>query len=401
MRITYVGRSYLDYRVPVFKALSERVSGEFSLIYCGDYVPETVQAKAKAALGARAIGMRGEIRFGQDPELAARFANRTVRIVYQPGVIRQIRETQPDVIVADGFFQWAAFALAYRLRYGTPLVVCYERTALTERGAQWYRRVYRKLALSLIDAMSCNGVLCRDYAQALGMSGERITLGHMVADTEGLASAAAAVTPQHRAAMRAAWGDPGVVFIAVGKLNARKGVRELLDGWELFAKTSPGDCRLVLIGDGPEDANLRAHVHNRGLPGIIFHGRASYDDIGRYYAAGDVMVMPTLEDNWSLVVPEAMACGLPVLCSRYNGCYPELVHDSINGWVFDPLSATDTARVLRQAADNRDRLPAMGTASKKIVASHTPEHAAQAIFDACQLAIAHCRGAAHAHPAGA
>lgn len=45
--------------------------------------------------------------------------------------------------------------------------------------------------------------------------------------------------------------------------------------------------------------------------------------------------MPTIEDNWSLVIPEAMACGLPVATSIYNGCYPELVKKDINGYVFD------------------------------------------------------------------
>ena len=48
--------------------------------------------------------------------------------------------------------------------------------------------------------------------------------------------------------------------------------------------------------------------------------------------------MPTIEDNWSLVVPEAMACGLPVATSIYNGCYPELVNKNLNGMVFDTFN---------------------------------------------------------------
>jgi glycosyltransferase involved in cell wall biosynthesis len=406
MQITYVARSYLDYRVPVYRALSERVQGAFSLIYCADYVPPGVQAKAKAALGDRAVGLRGEIAIGRDPEAAASLANRTLRIPYQPGLFARIRATRPDVLVADGFFQWTAFALAYRLRYGTPLVVCYERTFHTERHAQGYRRFYRKLALSLIDAMSCNGRLCVEYATALGMPRQRITTGHMAADTDGLAAKAAALGARERDAIRAAWGRPDLAFVAVGKLNQRKGVRELLEGWARFTAAAsgaaaPGEPRLVLIGDGPEAATLRAFVAERGLRGVIFHGRAGYDEIARYYAAADVLVMPTLEDNWSLVVPEAMACGLPVLCSRYNGCYPELIEGGVNGWVFDPLNPDDTARVLSLSADNRARLPAMGEASRRIVAPFTPARAADAILDACRLAIAHRQGSVDARPARA
>ncbi len=401
MRITYVGRSFLDYRVPVFRALSERTNGAFSLIYCADYVPEAVQAKARAALDTRAVGLRGEVRLWYDADAPARLANTSVRLVYQPGLLRSIRATCPDVLVADGFFQWTTFALAYRLRYGTPLVVCYERTAHTERHAQWYRRAYRKLVLPLIDAMSCNGQLCLDYTVSLGVPRQRITTGHMVADTDGLASAAAAVTAGERRDIRAAWGDPDLAFIAVGSLSVRKGVSQLLDGWAEFMRARPGHCRLILVGDGPEEERLKARVAAAGVDGVIFHGRAEYEMIARYYAAADAMIMPTLEDNWSLVVPEAMACGLPILCSRYNGCHPELVHDGVNGWVFDPLSPVDVAQCLTRLVDNRARLPAMADASRRIVAAHTPEHAAAAIFEACRLAIAHRRGPAHACSAGA
>ena len=97
--------------------------------------------------------------------------------------------------------------------------------------------------------------------------------------------------------------------------------------------------------------------------------------------------MPTLEDNWSLVVPEAMACGLPILCSCYNGCYPELIEPGGNGWIFDPLDETDTYNALHRCVVNRSRLAKMGARSQEIVAKYTPENAAKAILEACRLAF--------------
>jgi glycosyltransferase involved in cell wall biosynthesis len=78
--------------------------------------------------------------------------------------------------------------------------------------------------------------------------------------------------------------------------------------------------------------------------------------------------MPTLEDNWSLVVPEAMACGKPVLCSTLNGCWPELVKDDVNGWTFDPTDAGQLAGLFGRCASAAPRLPVMGVASRNIVA---------------------------------
>ena len=106
-----------------------------------------------------------------------------------------------------------------------------------------------------------------------------------------------------------------------------------------------------------------------------------------YYAAADVFIIPTLEDNWSLVVPEAMACGLPILCSRYNGCWPELVKEGVNGWVFDPFDINDMLRVFRAASDAGDQLKKMGDRSHEIVEAHSPENAARSILSACEIAM--------------
>jgi glycosyltransferase involved in cell wall biosynthesis len=64
------------------------------------------------------------------------------------------------------------------------------------------------------------------------------------------------------------------------------------------------------------------------------------------YRSADVLVFPTLEDPWGLVANEAMISGLPVLCSKYAGCAPELFpSDSI----FDPDNAEEFVHKLRAA----------------------------------------------------
>jgi hypothetical protein len=151
MSILWVTRSFLDYRIPVFEELGKLASGRLTLVYAGDHVPGRVQEKAQAVLGDRAIATSGEWELGrEDREF---MANRNVYLRYQPGIGRRIRELQPDVLIGDGFFKWTLPCLLQRKRHGTPVVVCYERTAHAERGVQWYRRLYRKWALGRIDAM--------------------------------------------------------------------------------------------------------------------------------------------------------------------------------------------------------------------------------------------------------
>ena len=103
------------------------------------------------------------------------------------------------------------------------MVICYERTFHTERKAQWYRTLYRKTVLHWVDAMACNGSMSAAYAQWLGMPAERITLGHMAADTEGMQKAVDALAGKKRWALRRRWGEPELVFLVVARLIELKG----------------------------------------------------------------------------------------------------------------------------------------------------------------------------------
>ena len=222
--------------------------------------------------------------------------------------------------------------------------------------------LYRKNVLRWVDAMACNGSLSADYAQWLGMPAERITLGHMVADTAGLQKAVDTLSGAERPGLRQRWGSPELVFLVVSQLVERKGIRYLLAAWAQGEETWGRKAALIIVGDGPERERLLNQAEAAGLKSVWFEGAVDYDQMAAYYAAADAFVIPTLEDNWSLVVPEAMACGLPILCSKYNGCWPELVQEG-NGWVFDPLDPQDTLRVLNLGIEKVSELPRMGRQS--------------------------------------
>jgi len=382
-RVVWVTRSFLDYRVPVYAALDELLGGRLVVVYNGDYVPGRVQAKAHAALGERAVALHGERRLGPNA-FGARMANRAVRIPWQPGLLRAILEHRPVMLLSDGFFQWTVACLWLRAKKRIPHVMCYERTAHTERHAQWYRREYRRRAITFIDAVCCSGSLCGEYTRSLGVPGAAITYGHMVADTEGIRLRMGDV---ERSVLRKQHGLDGVVFLYVGRLVPGKGVMEMLRAWQGLAGHEPAGGRtLALVGDGPERAAAAAYCRDHSLRSVRFLGAVDYDDMAPFYAAADCLVMPTLEDNWSLVVPEAMAAGLPVLCSVYNGCWPELIREKVNGWTFDPLSHDDSVRALQRVVNSRDGLPAMGRASRTILSEHTPRRAAHALLRACDIA---------------
>jgi glycosyltransferase involved in cell wall biosynthesis len=388
MKVVWVTRSFLDYRIPVYDELCRRIDRQLTLFYNADYVPDRVSRKARAVLGKRAVCLRGELHIGR--ERRDGMANSGVRIPYQRGLIKRILKEKPDIIISDGFFQWTYAALWLRATRHTPHVMCYERTAHTERNAQQYRTMYRKLATRWIDAICCNGRLCGEYVQGLGFPAGRITYGHMVADVNTLREGSKRITTQQIQQKRSELDIQGVVFLYVGQIIPRKGVMQLLEAWKMLpAEIGKSKCSLLLVGGGSQESECRDYCKKNKLDNVRFTGEIDYDVLPLYYRCGDVFIMPTLEDNWALVVPEAMACGLPVICSKYNGCWPELVRPE-NGWVFDPLDVSDTANALQICLTKHRSLQTMGEASANIVNQHTAAHAAQAITEACDIAVTHC-----------
>jgi len=390
MRITWVTRSFLDYRIPVYAALNKMCGGNLTVIYYKDIPPQRCRDRLKAVLGDRAIAREKELRIGNKPKIDnATKSNTTFRIPVSPGLIKQVIDSKPDVLVSDGFMQWTYAALFVRAFKRIPHVMCYERTAHTERNAGKLRILYRKFVSRWIDAIDCNGSLTGEYVKGLlGWDDSRLTYGHMVADVTGMQKAVSDITETQARHLRQQLNIRGVMILYVGQLILRKGVDELLSAWSNIAEKI--EATLVYVGGGVLEQQLREQIANEHIPNVVLTGAIDYDKIAIYYKAADCFIIPTTEDNWSLVVPEAMACGLPVACSKYNGCHPELVHPE-NGWVFDCLNQEDTINVFHRVIENRENLAQMGEESRKIVAIHTAERAAQSIMDAIRIAQSHCR----------
>lgn len=387
MKVLWVNPSFLDYRVPLYEALSERLGGGLHVVYSKDRTPERVVRKVESALGDNAIGLWGEYRF----ELGRRqaWSNSFLRIPYQPGLMRRLMGIEADVVIGEGFFQWTPAALIKSAVQKIAFVIAYEKTHHTERNCPRWRESYRRRLIGLTDAMLCSGTQCSHYAQSLGMPAERIVCGHMTAETEGLSHRVKAIPRARRDEIRAALGVEGLAFLFTGRLVDLKGLRQLLQCWRRVERFWPGAATLLIAGEGPLRGELEQM--SQGLNWVRFLGLIDYDELAAYYSAADAFVFPTLEDNGALVIPEAMACGLPILCSRYNGMHDDLIRDGDNGWVFDPLDPIDFFDRMRICIAHSKWLPEMGRRSQELIQMHTPARAAASIVDGCRIAIDHYR----------
>ncbi|MGD9695167.1 MAG: glycosyltransferase [Thermoleophilia bacterium] len=151
--------------------------------------------------------------------------------------------------------------------------------------------------------------------------------------------------PGDRAAARAALGAPadGRLVSFAGRLVPDKGIDTLLD-----AVARLGDVNALIVGEGPEEAALRAQVARLGIADrVLFHGPVPMERVGQVFQAADVVAMPSRHEPWGRVAVEAMACGVPLVVG--GGHLPALVGDHAR--VVAPDDAPGLAAALREAID--------------------------------------------------
>jgi len=146
----------------------------------------------------------------------------------------------------------------------------------------------------------------------------------------------------HRSDARAAYGlaEDETCFLIVAHNFRLKGVRELVEVTARLDLASPrrDPWRIIVVGKENPKPYLRRADRLRCADRLLFPGAAA--DVLPAYAAADVYVHPTWYDPCSLVVLEALACGRPVVTTRFNGA-AELMEDGREGFILDAPDQVD------------------------------------------------------------
>jgi glycosyltransferase involved in cell wall biosynthesis len=167
----------------------------------------------------------------------------------------------------------------------------------------------------------------------------------------------------HRDRVRTELGIADSVSLVgvVGRLEAQKGHRYLLEAWPAVVKAWP-DARLVVIGDGSLRAELEQQARETGVAEhVMFLGFRS--DIPHLLDAMDGVVLPSLYEGMPLTAIEASAMARPIVATAVDGT-PEVIEDGLTGWLVPPADPPALARALTRMLGDRARAAAVGRAGR-------------------------------------
>ena len=336
---------------------------------------------------------------------------------------RTFADLKINVCILPGYApKQSLAALMAAKSLGIHTVMMNESHAGTARARGIGAWVKRRL-VGLFDAALVGGRPQKRYYESLGMPPEKIFTGYDAVDNDYFATRAEEIRNQ-KSEIRSRYELPEHYFLSLGRFVAKKNLATLIRAYHHLLDACP-DCQthLVMVGSGQEEPSLRRLCSELHLPicdhpplrlppsafrapSVHFYGFRQIDENPVFYALADAFILPSLWEEWGLVVNEAMASGLPVVVGESAGCAEDLLKPGaaalaedlcrrspelasgvrLNGFVFNPESPESLAAVLRALASAPALREVMGRNSRDIIDHFSCDHFARNAVQAVEAA---------------
>lgn len=153
-----------------------------------------------------------------------------------------------------------------------------------------------------------------------------------------------------------------IFVVSIGELNDNKNHITVI---RALAKLCRKDFKYVICGVGPNKDMLLAEAESLGLKDNV--ALAGYrSDIADILNAADIFVFPSFHEGLPVSALEAMACGLPIVCSEIRGNV-DIVTDSENGYLFQPSDVNVLSEKLERLMDDEEMRNMMGMKNNVVV----------------------------------
>lgn len=300
-------------------------------------------------------------------------------------------QIQPDVCAIAGYSHPSMLALILLCtERSIPWVIMSDSREVDLPRWKW-REWTKARVVRLASSGFAAGGMHIEYLSKLGLAPEVCFSGYDVVDNERFASEAAKWRTMDPA--ESGTRDLAPYFLSSSRFIPEKNLFRLLGAYACYrAKLTgapsgsvPTPRDLCLLGDGELKSQIVQHAEALEFqiinaapwesprppgdtPVLFLPGFRQINELPRFYAHADAVILASTKDTWGLVINEAMASSLPVLVSNRCGSAPELVKEGVNGHTFDPFQIEELVGLMERfaALSETDRL-AMGAAGKRII----------------------------------
>ena len=360
LKIALVANEPPPYRIPVFNRVAQAPGILFQVIFCCRREPNR--------------------RWNLPPlEFDHVFLHERIKTINgryihnNPDVIRALQQFSPDIVITNGFNPTHLYAFFYAHAKGAAFVPMTDGTYASERTLNVVHRAVRRFAYSRADAFVAASRGGQQLYESYGIPAAHCFRSCLCIDNEAFFRPAFYQEKQYD-------------FIFCGRIEAGKNPVFALQVAAETAKILRRRTRILFVGSGSEEANLRsAATLNASFVRAVFHGFAAQEELPGLYHRAAIFLFPTAADVWGVVANEACAAGLPVIISPHAGAAGEIILDNENGFIC-PLDAASWAQRAAMLLSDPDLYSRFAARSRQQVSEYTFDTAAGGLLDACRHA---------------
>lgn len=154
-------------------------------------------------------------------------------------------------------------------------------------------------------------------------------------------------------------------ILYVGNIDERKGIYYINE----LAKISKNIAEFTLIGD----ATLSEEALEELKKNVFVHRRVNHSELPEIYKKHDIFIFPSLSDSFGNVISEAMASGLPVICSKNAGA-SDLIKEGINGFIVDYNDVDRMKVILVNLYKNPEKIRKIGHEARITAINNNPSY---------------------------
>jgi glycosyltransferase involved in cell wall biosynthesis len=373
VRIAYLVSHPIQYQVPLLRRISQEPDIDLTVLYGSDF---SVRGYADKGFGV-AVKWDVPLLDGYKYEFLPALRDNATQSVTSPisrGLLERLRgkDGTPayDLLWVHGYSTVNTMqGMLTAKSLGIPVLLRAE-SWLRDRSRGGAKLLAKQIFFAglerMVDGVLCIGTLNREYWTHY--FGDRVPLftvpyavDNQFFQRKSLEAAAG------RAELMAELGlEPGrKVILFASKLQYRKHCDHLLEAYKrLVAEAGDRPAPyLVIVGDGEARAELEAAA--AGMDGVRFCGFRNQSELPRFFDLASVFVLPSRHEPWGLIVNEVMNAGRAVIVTDDVGCYPDLITNGVEGFVYPVGDVDALTEALRQVVWAPGLAERMGQAARK------------------------------------
>lgn len=302
----------------------------------------------------------------------------TVKVTQK--TIAIISKIKPDIVAIAGYTEIPMLTTLFWAKVNRKKVVLFSASKEDDAPRAWWSEKIKSWIVRKYDAALVGGKPQKRYLEKLGMKPESIFTGYNVVGNETF-------HPDKINALASPHKKP--YFLTINRFVPKKNLSRLISAYAEYRKQTKAEpWDLILCGDGELQSQIEKQIKELDLKEhVILPGFLQQEELLPYFAHASCFVHASTQEQWGLVVNEAMAARLPVLVSNRCGCFEDLIIEGVNGFGFDPDNIQQLIYLMLKVSSDVIDLDKIAQAALEHIQHFSPNLFAKGLKSAIKYAL--------------